>query len=58
MVWSHGQSCCVQVQLSSVISTGLANDRVLLNGPKIASFTHLVQFRFSESFAEILMLYQ
>lgn len=48
MVWTHGQSCCVH--LGSVISTGLANNRVLLNGPKIASFTCLVQFRFSESF--------
>lgn len=53
MVLHYGQSCSIQVQLGSAISFVLDSIRVILGGPKIASFPHLVKFRFSESFAVV-----
>ena len=58
MVWRYGQTCSIQVQIGSAISFVLASIRVILGSPKIASFPHLVKFRFSESFEEILLWYQ
>lgn len=58
MVWRYGQSYSIQVQLGSALSFVLDSIRVILDGPKIASFPHLVKFRLSESFAGILLWYQ
>ena len=58
MVRRYGRSCSVQVQLGFAISFLLASVRVILGGPRTASFPHLVKSRFSESFAEFLLWYQ
>lgn len=55
MVWCYGQTCSIQVQLGSAISFVLASISIIPGGPKIASFRHWLKFRFSESFAEILL---
>lgn len=46
------------VRLSSAMSFDLVSIRVISGGSKIASFPHLVKFRFSDSLTEILLWYQ
>lgn len=58
MVWCYGQSCSSQAPFGSAVSFDLVSIRVISGGSKIASFPHLVKFRFSDSLTEILLWYQ